>query len=101
MHLVPRARTPGAAPVVEGGPDLLVEGRALAVAFGERFGVAPVFTGAESDSAWLVDTSEARQLFGAPEVPLRQLVDWTADWVARGGASLGKATHYEVRDGNY
>ncbi|MCC7014765.1 MAG: NAD(P)-dependent oxidoreductase [Planctomycetes bacterium] len=75
--------------------------RALAAAFGERFGVTPVLTGVESDSAWLVDTTEARQLFGAPEVSLPRLVDWTADWVARGGRSLGKATHYEVRDGNY
>jgi nucleoside-diphosphate-sugar epimerase len=75
--------------------------RALAVAFGERFGVAPVLSGVESDTAWLVDTTAARQLFGEPEVPLLQLVDWTADWVARGGASLGKATHYEVRNGNY
>jgi nucleoside-diphosphate-sugar epimerase len=75
--------------------------RALAAAFGERLGIAPVLTGVESDNAWLVDTAEARQLFGAPEVSLLQLVDWTADWVARGGTSLGKATHYEVRDGNY
>lgn len=75
--------------------------RALAGAFGERFGVAPVLTGTESDTAWLVDTEQARRLFGPPEVPLERLIDWTADWVARGGTSLGKATHYEVRDGNY
>ena len=34
-------------------------------------------------------------------VPLATMIDWTADWVAHGGASLGKATHYEVRDGTY
>ena len=29
------------------------------------------------------------------------MLDWTADWEQRGGASLGKPTHFEVRDGNY
>jgi nucleoside-diphosphate-sugar epimerase len=75
--------------------------RGLAAAFGERFGRAPVFAGSESDSAWLVNTAAAQRLFGPPEVPLARLIDWTADWVARGMPSLGKATHYEVRDGNY
>ena len=37
--------------------------------------------------------------FGPPRVPLERMIDWTADWLARGGASLGKPTHYEVRDG--
>jgi len=75
--------------------------RALAVAFGERFGIAPTFTGREAASAWLVNTAAAQALFGPPEVPLATLIDWTADWVARGGATLGKDTHYDVRDGNY
>jgi nucleoside-diphosphate-sugar epimerase len=75
--------------------------RALAAAFGERFGVAPVLAGSESDAAWLVNTTEAQRLFGPPEVPLERMIDWTADWVARGMPSLGKDTHFEVRDGNY
>jgi hypothetical protein len=75
--------------------------RALARAFGERLGVAAIFTGRESDTAWLVNTGAAQALFGRPEVSLATMVDWTAAWVARGGASLGKDTHYDVRDGNY
>jgi nucleoside-diphosphate-sugar epimerase len=75
--------------------------RALATAFGERFGISPVLTGHEADTAWLVDTAEAQRLFGRPEVTLATMIAWTADWVARGGASLGKDTHYDVRDGNY
>jgi hypothetical protein len=36
---------------------------------------------------------------GYPRVPLGRMIDWVADWVATGGHSLDKATHYEVRDG--
>jgi nucleoside-diphosphate-sugar epimerase len=75
--------------------------RAVAVALGERLGVAPSFTGAPAPTAWLVDTRAAQRLFGPPEVGLDTLLDWTADWVARGLPSLGKDTHYDVRDGNY
>ncbi|MDB5857767.1 MAG: nucleoside-diphosphate-sugar epimerase [Ramlibacter sp.] len=75
--------------------------RAVAQALGERLGVAPVLTGKEAPTAWLVDCSEAFRLFGRPQVRLEQMLDWTADWVQRGGASLGKPTHYEARDGKY
>ena len=39
--------------------------------------------------------------FGARLVGLEAMIEWTADWVARGGESLGKPTHFEVRDGRY
>jgi hypothetical protein len=29
------------------------------------------------------------------------MIEWTADWIARGRESLDKPTHYEVRDGQY
>ena len=48
-----------------------------------------------------MDTGEAQRLFGPPAVSMQTMLDWTADWVARDMASLGKPTHYEVRDGNY
>ena len=75
--------------------------RALAGAFGERFGVPPVFAGGESETGWLVNTGAAQALFGRPEISLATMIGWTADWVRRGGTSLGKDTHYDVRDGNY
>jgi nucleoside-diphosphate-sugar epimerase len=75
--------------------------RWLASEFGRRLGREPILTGAEAPTAWLVDTSASQQLFGLPSVPLPTLIDWVADWVTRGGESLGKPTHFEARDGRY
>mgnify|MGYP002261893211 CR=1 FL=1 len=33
--------------------------------------------------------------------PLARLLDWVAAWVERGGRSLGKPTHFQVRDGKF
>ena len=87
-------------PLNVSGPET-VGIRWLAETFGRRLGKPPVFTGVEAPEAWLVNTAQATRLFGYPSVPLGKLVDWTADWVARGMPSLGKDTHYDVRDGNF
>jgi hypothetical protein len=73
----------------------------VAQQLGERLGVEPVFSGREAPTAWLVDIAQAEALFGPPAVPLATMLDWTADWVRRDMASLGKPTHYEARDGKY
>lgn len=87
-------------PLNVSGPEVLSV-RSLAAEFGKRFGRQPLVTGAESPTAWLVDTRAAQKLFGAPRVPLSQMIDWQADWIRRGGESLGKPTHFETRDGKY
>ena len=69
--------------------------------FGKRFGRKPTITGEESPTAWLVDTRAAQELFGPPRVPLSAMLDWQADWIARGMPDLGKPTHFETRDGKY
>jgi nucleoside-diphosphate-sugar epimerase len=87
-------------PLNVSGPET-VSIRWLAQCFGERLGKVPVFSGVEASEGWLVNTAEATRLFGYPGVPLIKLVDWTADWVARGLPSLGKDTHYDTRDGTF
>lgn len=82
------------------GPETLSI-RALAHAFAERFDVEAKIAGEEAPTAWLLNTLEAQRLFGYPQVSLGQMIDWTADWVARDMPSLGKETHFEVRSGRY
>jgi nucleoside-diphosphate-sugar epimerase len=81
------------------GPPTSV--RWLADQFGQRFGNKPVFNGAEAPDAWLINVAESIRLLGQPRVPLARMIDWTADWVARGMPSLGKDTHFDTRDGAF
>jgi nucleoside-diphosphate-sugar epimerase len=75
--------------------------RDLANAFGQHFGRSPVFIGRELPTAWIADCSAAVALFGEPATPLGTMIDWVADWLARDGRSLNKATHFETRDGAF
>ncbi|MCY7319664.1 MAG: NAD-dependent epimerase/dehydratase family protein [Ramlibacter sp.] len=88
-----------ATPLNLSGPKISI--RAVAKSLGQRLGIAPVLAGQEAPTAWLIDSSLAYGLFGPPQVGLDTMLDWTADWVRRGGASLGRPTHYEARDGKY
>ncbi len=99
LRLLAHCTTP-ASPINITGPRHLSV-RWLAGEFGRRFGKAPVFDGQEAPTAWLLDTSQACSLFGPPRVPIETMIDWVADWVARGGPSLGKPTHFSTRDGKY
>ena len=92
--------TAPASPLNVSGPET-VSVRSLAAEFGKRFGKAPVVTGTESATAWLVNTEAVRRLLGAPRIPLAKMIDWVADWVERGMPSLGRPTHFDTRDGKY
>ena len=48
------------------------------------------FSGAESPTAYLNNAQLSHRLFGYPRVPVQQVIAWTADWVMRGGESLGR-----------
>ncbi len=62
--------------------------RDLAHGLGRRLGRSPRFIGTEARDAWVIDCSEASRLFGPPSISIETLLDWTADWVARGGMSV-------------
>ncbi len=82
------------------GPETLSI-RALAEEFGRRLGQTPVFTGEESPTALLSNASRAVAQFGHPPTTLTVMMRWVAEWLLRGGKTLDKPTHFEVRDGNY
>jgi nucleoside-diphosphate-sugar epimerase len=82
------------------GPETLAVA-SIAREFGARFGREPLFTGEPSDVALLSNAAKARQLFGDPSVSVTEMIDWTAEWIARGGPTLRKPTHFQVSDGRF
>jgi nucleoside-diphosphate-sugar epimerase len=68
----------------------------------EDSGHPPItFRGTEAPDALLSNGQLGCQLLGRPRVGAEQLMTWIADWLARGGETLGKPTHFEVRDGKF
>ena len=92
--------TPPTTPINVTGPETLSV-RWLAEEFGRRFGCVPKLTGSEAPPVGSATPRAWWPSSARPRVPLARTIDWTADWLARGGASLGKPTHYEVRDGRF
>jgi nucleoside-diphosphate-sugar epimerase len=92
--------TAPATPLNVSGQEV-VSVRWLAAEFAKRFGKKAIVTGSEAPTAWLVDTRAAQALLGPVRVPLATMIDWQADWIARGMPGLGKPTHFETRDGKY
>jgi hypothetical protein len=41
------------------------------------------------------------ELFGAPSVGIEEMIARVAEWVERGGRSLGKATKFGEREGRF
>ena len=75
--------------------------RSVAARFGAAFGIDPILEGEEAPSALLSNAAQCERMFGPPQVSLDQMIEHVASWVKRGGASLGKPTHYEERKGNF
>jgi len=59
------------------------------------------FTGIANADALLSNAELSKQLFGPPRISEDQMVRWLADWIKRGGETLGKPTHFEVRDDRF
>ncbi|MGE3616839.1 MAG: NAD-dependent epimerase/dehydratase family protein [Gemmatimonadales bacterium] len=84
---------------VTGRPAVRV--RDLALAFGHRWNVEPVFSGVEADTALLADAAKAEAIFGPNPVGVTEMIDRVATWIEAGGRSLDKPTHFERRDGRF
>lgn len=82
------------------GPEVLSV-RQIAEGFGKRLQRPATFQGTESADALLSNGQLGYRLFGEPRVTAEKIIAWIAEWVARGGETLGKPTRFEVRDGRY
>ncbi len=99
IQALERAASP-AVPINVTGPEIL-RVRDVCETFGSLMNRKVAFVGSESPQALLSNASRALELFGRPRVGPGQLMQWIASWVSRGGRSLGKPTHFEVRDGKF
>ena len=99
LRLLARTTTP-TTPLNVTGPET-ISVRWLANEIGQRLGRAPVFTSSENATGWLNNAGRMVKELGPPRVSLERMIDWTADWVARGAPTFDKPTHYEIRDGTY
>jgi hypothetical protein len=75
--------------------------RDIALELGKIFRVTPRFIHKEAPTALLNNPGKALQLFGPPRVKPKQVIAWIAHWISEDLGTLGKPTHYEVRDGKY
>jgi len=84
------------------GPET-VSVRTAAEEFGRYFGVLPVFAHElePETPCYLCNAGKSFEHFGYPRMPLGTMIRMTAEWIAAGGASLGKPTHFQVTDGTF
>ena len=73
----------------------------IAEEFSRIFNKNLTYTGTPGNIAYLNNAAKAFKLFGYPEVGLNQMIQWQAEWIMKGGKSLGKPTHFEVNNGKF
>ena len=82
------------------GPDMLST-RDIATQLAQRMSRPVAFVGHECDVALLSNGQAGYALLGRPRIAPAQMVAWTAHWVARGGPTLGKPTHFQTQTGQF
>lgn len=82
------------------GPEILSV-RQIAAEFGRLLDRSVTFTGTETGVALIANSQKASRLFGYPRTSIARILPWCADWIARGGETLGKPTHFETTDGKF
>jgi nucleoside-diphosphate-sugar epimerase len=82
------------------GPEAL-RVREVCGRFGQMLDRKPKFHGTEASTALLSNGSRGHRLFGPPATDVETMIHRIADWVRRGGETLGKPTRFESRDGRF
>ena len=82
------------------GPET-VSVQYAAKTLGAYLGKEPIFEGEATDTALLSNAAKCFTLFGYPDVALKTLMKWQAEWILEDGRALGKPTHFEERKGKY
>jgi nucleoside-diphosphate-sugar epimerase len=75
--------------------------RDMAHRFAAIFDKPAMIEGNEAPTAWLSNNARSVELFGKPPTSVDTMIRRIAKWVAAGGETLGKPTHFENRDGAY
>jgi nucleoside-diphosphate-sugar epimerase len=101
MTLVALRHTRSPARIVNLAGSEILSTREVAQQLAIRLGRPVQFVGREGDDALLSNGQAGYELLGHPVVSAVQMIDWTAAWVARGGAILGKPTHFQSRTGDF
>ncbi|MBM3493524.1 MAG: NAD-dependent epimerase/dehydratase family protein [Armatimonadetes bacterium] len=83
------------------GPDT-VSVRSVSYRLASALGAPePAFYGQEQATALISNAQRCWSMLGGPSVSTDTLIEWTAAWVRNAGATLGRPTHFEVRDGKF
>lgn len=82
------------------GPELLSV-REMAGRFAKRWSKPLKIEGTEASDALLSNASRCFASLGRPTVTADELFEMAAAWIETGGGLLGKATHFEARDGKF
>jgi nucleoside-diphosphate-sugar epimerase len=93
------AESPAVPLNITGWPALSV--REIAMKFGELLGRDVKITGEETSTAWLNNPLKSHRLFGSPAVSADEMISWVAAWIQGGGATFGKPTKFENREGKF
>lgn len=71
--------------------------------FASEFDKETIFEGENQPASpgYLCNAGLSFRHFGYPSVPLAAMLRLTAEWIAGGGSSLDKPTHFQVTDGQF
>jgi hypothetical protein len=82
------------------GPETATVERASKI-MGEIMGKEVKFAGKPGDLNYLNDASKMCRRFVYPRMSPDEMIRLQAQWIADGGISIGKPTHFEVNNGKF